>query len=92
MALVTTTLAAAVAITDNVITVASATSLTAGRLIRIDGEYMEINQAYTGGVSVGVLRGQEGSVTAAHQSGANVVTALASDLASAPSEVNEGVL
>ena len=92
MALVTTTLAAAVAITDNVITVASATSLTAGRLIRIDGEYMEINQAYTGGVIVGVLRGQEGSVTAAHQSGANVVTALASDLASAPSQVNEGVL
>ena len=78
--------------TDNVITVASATSLTAGRLIRIDGEYMEINQAYTGGVIVGVLRGQEGSVTAAHQSGANVVTALASDLASAPSQVNEGVL
>ena len=92
MALVTTTLGAAVAVTDNVITVASATSLTAGRLIRIDGEYMEINQAYTGGVIVGVLRGQEGSVTAAHQSGANVVTALASDLASAPSQVNEGVL
>lgn len=92
MALVTTTLAAAVAVADNVITVASATSLTAGRLIRIDGEYMEINQAYTGGVTVGVLRGQEGSVTAAHQSGANVVTALASDLASAPSQVNEGVL
>ena len=92
MALVTTTLAAAVAVADNVITVVSATSLTAGRLIRIDGEYMEINQAYTGGVIVGVLRGQEGSVTAAHQSGANVVTALASDLASAPSQVNEGVL
>ena len=92
MALVTTTLGAAVAVTDNVIVVASATSLTAGRLIRIDGEYMEINQAYTGGVIVGVLRGQEGSVTAAHQSGANVVTALASDLASAPSQVNEGVL
>ena len=92
MALVTTTLAAAVAVADNVITVASATSLTAGRLIRIDGEYMEINQAYTGGVTVGVLRGQEGSVTAAHQSGANVVTALASDLSSAPSQVNEGVL
>ena len=92
MALVTTTLGAAVAVTDNVITVASATSLTAGRLIRIDGEYMEINQAYTGGVIVGVLRGQEGSVTAAHQSGANVVTALASDLAQAPSQVNEGVL
>lgn len=92
MALVTTTLAAAVAITDNVIVVASATSLTAGRLIRVDGEWMQINQAYTGGTTVGVTRGQQGSVTAAHQSGANVMTALASDLAQAPSQVNEGVL
>ena len=92
MALVTTTLSAAVAITDNVIVVASATSLTAGRLVRIDGEWMQINQAYTGGTTVGVSRGQQGSVTAAHQSGANVMTALASDLAQAPSQVNDGVL
>ena len=92
MALVTTTLGAAVAVTDNVIVVASATSLTAGRLIRVDGEWMQINQAYTGGTTVGVTRGQQGSVTAAHQSGANVMTALASDLAQAPSQVNEGVL
>jgi hypothetical protein len=92
MALVTTTLGAAVAVTDNVIVVASATSLTAGRLIRVDGEWMQINQAYTGGTTVGVTRGQQGSVTAAHQSGANVMTALASDLAQAPSQVNEAVL
>ena len=92
MALVNTTLAAAVAITDNVIVVASATSLTAGRIIKIDGEYLKINQAYTGGVTVGVTRGQEGSVTAAHQSGANVMTALASDLATAPAALNEAVL
>lgn len=92
MALVNTTLAAAVAITDNVIVVALATSLTAGRIIKIDGEYMRINQAYTGGTTVGVTRGQEGSVTAAHQSGANVMTALASDLAVAPASVNEAVL
>ena len=92
MALVNTTLAAAVAITDNVIVVASATSLTAGRIIKIDGEYLKINQAYTSGTTVGVTRGQEGSVTAAHQSGANVMTALASDLAAAPASVNESVL
>jgi len=92
MALVNTTLAAAVALTDNTITVASATSLTAGRLIRIDGEWMQINQAYTSGVNVGVTRGQQGSVTSAHQTGANVMTALASDLTQAPSQVNEGVL
>ena len=92
MALVNTTLGAAVAVTDNVITVASAASLTAGRLIRVDGEWMQINQAYTGGTTVGVTRGQQGSVTAAHQSGANVMTALASDLAQAPSQVNEAVL
>ena len=92
MALANTTLAAAVAITDNVIVVASATSLTAGRIIKIDGEYLKINQAYTSGTTVGVTRGQEGSVTAAHQSGANVMTALASDLAAAPASVNESVL
>ena len=92
MALVNTTLGAAVAVTDNVITVASAASLTAGRLIRVDGEWMQINQAYTGGTTVGVTRGQQGSVTSAHQNGANVMTALASDLAQAPSQVNEGVL
>lgn len=92
MALVNTTLAAAVAITDNVIVVASATSLAAGRIIKIDGEYLKINQAYVSGTTVGVTRGQEGSVTAAHQSGANVMTALASDLASAPASVNESVL
>ena len=92
MALVNTTLAAAVAITDNVIVVASATSLAAGRIIKIDGEYLKINQAYVSGTTVGVTRGQEGSVTAAHQSGANVMTALASDLATAPASVNESVL
>ena len=92
MALVNTTLGAAVAVTDNVITVASATSLTAGRLIRVDGEWMQIGQSYAGGVNVNVTRGQQGSVTAAHQNGANVMTALASDLAQAPSQVNEGVL
>ena len=92
MALVNTTLGAAVAITDNVIVVASATSLAAGRIIKIDGEYLKINQAYTSGTTVGVTRGQEGSVTAAHQSGANVMTALASDLAAAPASVNESVL
>ena len=92
MALVNTTLAAAVGITDNVIVVASATSLAAGRIIKIDGEYLKINQAYTSGTTVGVTRGQEGSVTAAHQSGANVMTALASDLAAAPASVNESVL
>ena len=92
MALATTTLSAAVSITDNVIVVASATSLAAGRIIKIDGEYLKINQAYTSGTTVGVTRGQEGSVTAAHQSGANVMTALASDLAAAPASVNESVL
>lgn len=92
MALVNTTLAAAVAITDNVIVVASATSLAAGRIIKIDGEYLKINQAYVSGTTVGVTRGQEGSVTAAHQSGASVMTALSSDLAVAPASLNESVL
>lgn len=79
MALATTTLSAAVLAGDSVISVASATSMAAGRLIRIDGEVLKVAGAYVSGTSVPVLRGQDGTVTAAHASSANVVHGLASD-------------
>jgi hypothetical protein len=82
MALATTTLSAAVSVTDNTIVVASATSVAAGRLILIDQEVMKVVSSYTSGTTVGVLRGQDGSVTAAHKVTANVTHGLASDFAS----------
>lgn len=79
MALVRTTLSAAVAVSDTSITVASATSIAAGRLIQIDQETMEVIQSYTSGTTVGVVRGQAGSATAAHKASAGVVHGDASD-------------
>lgn len=84
MALATTTLSSAVAINDTVIKVASATDVAAGRLIRIDDEWMKVSQAYSSGTAVNVLRGQQGSASAAHASSANVTHGLASDFSDAP--------
>lgn len=84
MALTTTTLAAAAAADDNVITVAASTSLSAGYFIRVDDEVLRIVQSYTvagNGVTVPVIRGQMGTKTAAHASGANAVHGPASDFA-----------
>lgn len=84
MALATTTLSSAVAIDDNSIVVASATSVSAGRLIRIDDEILKVGQAYSSGTTVPVLRGQDGSAVVAHNSGANVTHGLASDFSNDP--------
>ena len=84
MALATTTLSSAVAIDDNSIVVASATSVSAGRLIRIDDEWMKVGQSYASGTTVPVLRGQNGSITAAHVVTANVTHGTASDFSASP--------
>lgn len=76
MAYVTTTVSGAIAITDTVINVASATSFAAGNRIVIDGEEMTIQQGYASGTAVGVLRGQNGTATAAHASGAGVMQGI----------------
>ncbi len=81
MALATTTLSSAVALTDNVIVVASAASAAAGRLVLVDQEVMQIVQSYSTGTTIGVLRGRDGSATAAHKVTANVTHGLASDFA-----------
>ncbi len=81
MAFAFTTLSSAVAATDNVIVVASATSVAAGRLVLIDQEMMQVVQSYTSGTTVGVLRGRDGSATAAHVVTASVKHGLASDFA-----------
>jgi hypothetical protein len=81
MALATTTLSAAVGVNDLSIVVASATSVAAGRVLICDQEVMKVTQSYVSGTTVPVLRGQDGSVTAAHKATANVTHGLASDFA-----------
>lgn len=81
MALTTTTLSAAVVVTDNTIKVTSATGFVAGMLIVIDQEAMQVAQSYSSGTTIPVLRGRDGTVTAAHPITANVNVELASDLA-----------
>lgn len=91
MALATTTLSSAVSVDDNVIVVASATSVAAGRLVRIDDEWMQVVQSYVSGTTVGVLRGQQGSATLAHVVTANVTHGLASDFSVPPAGVSDSV-
>lgn len=88
MALATTTLSSAVSITDNVIVVASATSVAAGRLVLVDQEMMKVVQTYVSGTTVGVIRGQDGTVTAAHKSTANVTHGAATDFANPASQTS----
>jgi hypothetical protein len=74
MALATTTLSSAVAVTDSEIVVASATSVAAGRIVLVDGEFMQVLQSYVSGT-----RGQNGTATAAHVASANVTHGAAAD-------------
>ena len=80
MALTTTTLAAAVAVNDTTITVASATSLAARKIIRVNGEIMRVTDGYvTGSVTVPVARALDGTVNGGHVSGSNVTFGDGSD-------------
>lgn len=82
MAITTTTLSAAVGINDTTILLASLTSLAAGQLARIDGEYLRILSVPSAAtVPVPVLRGQEGSAQVAHATGAMVSFGTASPVA-----------
>lgn len=84
MALATTTLSSAVAVTDNTIAVASATSVAAGRLVLVDSEWMQVASSYVSGTTVTVLRGQQGSAVVAHGSSANVTHGLGTDFSVPP--------
>ena len=79
MALTTTTLAAAVAVDQNFIVVASATGFAAGNYVLIDQEVMIVQSSYVSGTTIPVGRGKEGTQTAAHVITANVNTYLGSD-------------
>lgn len=79
MARVRTTLSAAVAAADTSIVVASATSIVAGRLIRVDQEWMVVQKDYVSGTTVPVRRGQLGTKTAAHVITSGVIHGDATD-------------
>jgi len=89
MALASTTLASANAVTDGSIVVALATGFSAGMYVRVDQELMRIAQNYSSGVTIPVLRGQDGTSTQPHPVSAKVVAELATDFGSlAPQSVN----
>ena len=76
-----TTFAAAVALNDKTVLVASATGVAAGSFIRAGFEMMQVTKDYTSGTTVGVLRGQDGTQQLAHTSGEFVSVGLATDFA-----------
>src|SRR6185295_7626164 len=80
MAKTSTTLSSAVTVNDTSIVVASATGLGVGNIIVVDQEVMQVTKGWSSGTTVPVLRGRDGTATAAHKSGAMVTIMLASDL------------
>jgi hypothetical protein len=79
MALASTSLSSAVAVADKNIVVASATSIAAGRLIRIDGEMMKVADSYSSGTTIPVLKGIGGTKVVAHPATAEVIHGDAAD-------------
>ena len=87
MATTATTLSAAITATSNALKIASATSVAAGRLIRINDEWMKVLPNYvTASTDVPVLRGQLGSQQLAHPSGATVTHGVAADFGDNPAQ------
>ena len=91
MALATTTASGAITAQATFITVASATSIAAGRLIKVDDEFMKAGQGYSTGTQVPVTRGEHGTVQRAHVTGANVVHGDAADFSLPPAQTSPGL-
>ena len=91
MALATTTASGAITQNATFITVASATSIASGRLLKVDDEFMEVTQGYSTGTQVFVTRGKAGTVQKAHASGVNVVHGDAADFTVPPSQTSPGL-
>lgn len=84
MSLTTTTLAAALGASDKFCLVTSATDVTAGDYMLIDQEFVRVGKSYLSGTTVPLSgRGLNGTVAAAHASGANVSHGVGSDFANA---------
>lgn len=81
MAVTTTTNSSAIALTDVSIVVASATGFSAGRLVKVNGEFMQVAQNYTSGTTIPVLRGRQGTAQTAHGVTSNVEVGTGEDFA-----------
>lgn len=79
MALVRTTLSAAILAGDTSIIVASATGFVAGYWIRVDQEMMKVGLGYVSGTTIPVTRGQDGTYVQAHPITAGVVVGIGTD-------------
>jgi hypothetical protein len=80
MALTTTTLASACAITDRNVVVTAATGFVVGYKLRVNDEEMEVDRAYDGtSTTVPVLRGRGGSAQSAHVAKSSVTVGVGTD-------------
>ena len=91
MALATTTASGAITAQATSIVVASATSIVAGRLIKVDDEFMKASQGYSSGTTVPVTRGEQGTVQKAHATGVNVTHGDAADFTTPPAQTTPGL-
>lgn len=87
MALAETTLSSAVGANDRSIVVASATSVSAGRIFQIGGEILQATKDYSSGTTVNVLRGQMGTAQVAHPASERVVHGDAQDFGAGASTI-----
>jgi hypothetical protein len=84
MALTTTTLSGAITSSAQECVVASATGIVAGDYMLIDQEFVRVGKSYTSGTTIPLSgRGVNGTVAAAHVTGANVTHGVGSDFANA---------
>lgn len=88
MSLTTTTLSAALTASGQSIVVASASGFAAGSYVKIDQEFVRVAKSYVSGTTIPLDgRGLNGTIAAAHVSGANVVVGVGSDFANPSASV-----
>lgn len=84
MALTTTTCSVAIAAGDNSLTVASATGFAAGKIVKVNAEFMQVRKDYiSASTIVPVLRGLNGTLPQAHAITSNVTVGDGQDFANA---------
>lgn len=89
MARVTSTLSAAVAVNDTEVLVASAASISAGRFLIVNDEWMRVTRGYVAAsTTVPVIRGQQGSAQRPHPVTSNVTHGDPTDFGDAPAQVS----
>lgn len=88
MALTTSTLNGAITSSAQSLVITSATDVTAGDYMLIDQEVVRVGKSYTSGTTIPLSgRGLNGTVAAAHATGANIVHGAGSDFANAGPQV-----